>query len=258
MPEEFNNFDIASNYVTWLKSEITTRRIDDRVSQVTTPFLDRHNDYIQIYVQQLERNNEYRLSDDGYIISDLEMSGIQLDTSSRRKFLMQTIDGFGVKIGDYSDLFIEANQMDFAQKKHALIQCMLAVDDLYVTGRSAVQSMFREDVRGFLDHNDIRFSEDIDVLGRSGYYHKYEFLISKSKNRPERLIKAVNKLSSQTTQNILFAWNETIEKRNESVLYAIVNDENSVPQESVAAFEKYGAKIIPFSLRDNFIEELSS
>ena len=63
---------LVSTYVDWLKAKIEVQDING-VCEITTPFLDRHNDRLQIYVERGEHG--LRLTDDGYIITDLEMSG---------------------------------------------------------------------------------------------------------------------------------------------------------------------------------------
>lgn len=51
-------------YTEWLRSKTALRQVDDWV-EITTPYLDRHNDYLQIYAQK--QNGSYILTDDGYI-----------------------------------------------------------------------------------------------------------------------------------------------------------------------------------------------
>ena len=43
------------NYLNWLKSNMTQTRIDNNMIEITTPFLDRHNDYTQIYLKAVIR-----------------------------------------------------------------------------------------------------------------------------------------------------------------------------------------------------------
>jgi len=43
---------------------------------------------------------------------------------------------------------------DFAQKKHSLLQAMLAVNDMFVMGEEHVLSLFREDVAVFVELAD--------------------------------------------------------------------------------------------------------
>ena len=51
-------------------------------SKSTTPYLDRHNDQLQIYATKT--NGHFALTDDGYIIQDLQSSGCDLKTERRR------------------------------------------------------------------------------------------------------------------------------------------------------------------------------
>ena len=98
------------------------RQIDKWV-EITTPYLDRHSDYLQIYTKQ--ENGRYLLSDDGYIIQDLIQSGCKLDSKKRKDLLQITLNGFGVQLKD-NVLTVYATPSNFALQKHNLIQAMLA------------------------------------------------------------------------------------------------------------------------------------
>ena len=63
---------LMDQYIEWLRGKTSLRQVDDWI-QITTPYLDRHNDYLQIYARR--NNGCYVLTDDGYILSDLERSG---------------------------------------------------------------------------------------------------------------------------------------------------------------------------------------
>jgi len=71
---------LIDEYTRWLRDGISVNQVGDAY-EVTTPFLDRHNDHIQIYVRQ--EANRTLLSDDGYVISDLRQSGCTLDSEHR-------------------------------------------------------------------------------------------------------------------------------------------------------------------------------
>jgi len=66
---------LVESYLGWLRDKIRVADIQG-VCEITTPFLDRHNDRLQIYVEC--RGDRVRLSDDGYIIGDLESCGCAL------------------------------------------------------------------------------------------------------------------------------------------------------------------------------------
>ena len=42
---------LLDQYMKWLKDKTALRQIEDWV-EITTPYLDRHNDYIQIYARR--------------------------------------------------------------------------------------------------------------------------------------------------------------------------------------------------------------
>lgn len=78
-------------------NHISKRQLDDWV-EITTPYLDRHNDYLQIYARR--QNGSYILTDDGYILSELELSGCKLESPKRLALLQMTLNEFGVKLID--------------------------------------------------------------------------------------------------------------------------------------------------------------
>jgi hypothetical protein len=69
---------LLDEYRAWLKDKTTLRGVGDSWVEITTPYLDRHNDALQIYARQT--NGGYLLSDDSYTIHDLEASGCSLNT----------------------------------------------------------------------------------------------------------------------------------------------------------------------------------
>ena len=79
------------------------REVNDQYVEITTPYLDRHNDYTQIYVRR--ENGGFLLTDGGETIQDLRASGCDLETSKRRDLLTSALNGFGIRLerpGQYS------------------------------------------------------------------------------------------------------------------------------------------------------------
>lgn len=247
---------LVDDYLAWLKSRISIADVNG-VCEITTPFLDRHNDKIQIYVEH--EGNDFRLTDDSYIISDLVSSGCPLDTSHRKKLLESIIRGFGVSVeGD--ELFIHATEKDFPRKKHLLIQAMLAVNDMFMTSKKQVANLFFEDVKAFFDKNDIRYSPDVEFTGKSGFKHRFDYLIPKSQTEPERLFRAINHPSRNEMTSLLFAWTDTKESRPlKATAYAILNDEEKdLGKELSSSLQKYGISTIPWSRRDEYLSVLKA
>jgi hypothetical protein len=247
---------LLDNYVSWLKEKTTLRQINDWV-EITTPFLDRHNDQLQIYAKG--ENSGYILSDDGYIIEDLEQTGCKLDTQKRQSLLKMTLNGFGVKLID-KRLEIHASPENFALRKHNLVQAMLAVNDLFYMAEPFVSTMFFEDVVSWLDLNQIRYTPQVKFTGKTGYDHLFDFVIPKSTLKPERIIKAINHPSKETAEALVFACLDTREIRpSESLAYALLNDtDHPVPNDVISALKNYEVNPIPWSTRDSVRLDLAS
>ena len=104
---------LVQQYVDWVKLNLTVDQQDD-MCIITSPFVDRHHDYLQIYAER--SGEEIVLTDDGYTLRDLKISGLEINTDSRREALSQAIRPFGVDVsGD--ELRLIANDGDFPSKK---------------------------------------------------------------------------------------------------------------------------------------------
>lgn len=243
-------------YWTWLRDRTSLRQIDDWI-EITTPYLDRHNDYLQIYAKRLDEG--FVLTDDGYVLEDLEQSGCKVESPKRRELLNTTIRGFGVGLKDKA-LTIETSFDDFSLHKHSLIQAMLAVNDLFYLTSHSIVSLFREDVVAWLDLSEIRYTPDVKLTGKSGFDHRFDFVIPRSRTQPERVLNAINNPSRSTAQVLAFSWIDTREERTpESCAYAILNDSiRGVAENVLEAMRSYDVRPIPWSARDKALEVLAA
>ncbi len=243
-------------YINWLHSNIKLNKIDE-YAEITTPFLDRHNDRIQFYVRQ--DGDKFILTDDGYTISDLEISGLSINSERREEILRTIMNGLGVRVED-GELIIEASRHNFPQKQHLLIQAIISVNDMFMLSQSRVAGVFLEDVELFLQEHNIRFTPNLQLIGKSGFPHHIHFAIPLSHKKPERLIKAINNPTRDKAQNIIFTWNDIKETRKHPPsMFVFVNDiEKPVRPEVVNAFNKYGLTSIPWTERQAYVEELAA
>lgn len=248
---------IIEDYLRWLRRQLTVDVLDGAV-ELTTPFLDRHNDHMQVFV--VKQGNSLVLSDDGYTVSELEMAGVDLTTPKREKLFEEVLRGFGVKIGGDGELFIEATADRTGQQLHMLIQAMLAVDDMFMLAKPRVASFFLEDVQQFLDAHDVRYSSRVKITGKSGYDHAIDFLIPKSRKAPERIVQAINYPDKRNIESYLFVLSDTREARGiDSKTFAVLNDsEQSVSRNVIAALEAYNVVPARWSQRDDLIGELAA
>ena len=249
---------LLDRYWKWLRDETTFRQIGDWV-EITTPYLDRHNDCLQIYAKR--RVGGFVLTDDGYTVDDLEQSGCALNTPRRQDLLRTTLNGFGVQISETTKaLEVRASVENFALRKHNLVQAMLAVNDLFYLGSATVASLFYEDVVTWLEACDIRYTPNVRFTGKSGYDHQFDFVIPKSRIRPERVLRAITSPSRTTAQTMAFAWVDTREVRSpEARAYAILNDsDRPTPQSVLDAMRNYDVRPVAWSDREEAREELAA
>ena len=249
---------LLTDYQVWLRDKTTLREINGEWVEITTPYLDRHNDMLQIYVQQ--QDGGYLLTDDSYIIHDLESSGCVLNTGKRQDLLRMTLNGFGVKLNK-NELEVHASAESFPLRKHNLIQAMLAVNDLFYLAKPMVESLFLEDVISWLDANEIRYTPKAKFTGISGYDHLFDFVIPKSRHeQPERMVQAINRPTRDSAEAFIYAWSDTREVRaSDSKAYAILNDaEHSISSGVMDAFRNYAIRPIPWSQRAEIATELAA
>jgi hypothetical protein len=249
---------LLNEYRAWLKDKTTLREVNGSWVEITTPYLDRHNDALQIFARQ--ENGSYVLTDDRYTIHDLEMSGCNLNTEKRQDLLNMTLNGFGVKLNSGA-LEVHATPENFPLRKHNLIQAMLAVNDLFFLAKPIVENLFFEDVVAWLEANEIRYTPKVKFTGTSGYDHLFDFVIPKSgKKQPERIVQAITRPTRDTAESFILAWLDTRQVRPpDSRAYAVLNDvEQPVSGGVMDAFSNYQIKPVPWGHRAEVVAELAA
>ncbi|WP_420239139.1 DUF1829 domain-containing protein [Telmatobacter bradus] len=247
---------MMDGYVTWLRDKTSLREVGEWV-EITTPLLDRNNDLLQIYVKRDGSN--YILTDDGYTLDDLEQSGCKLDSQKRQDLLRVTLNGFGVRQHERA-LEVHATVDSFPLKKHSLLQAMLGVNDLFYLAKPHTSSLFYEDVVAWMEKSDIRFVENAKFTGKTGYDHLFDFVIPKSRTKPERIVRPINHPDKNSVRDFVFAWVDTRETRHpDSQAYAILNDaEQLIKTDVTEALASYSIKAVRWTERETIRMELAS
>ena len=247
---------LLDRYSAWLKDRTSLREVGDFI-EITTPYLDRHNDYLQIYAKRA--NGGFVLTDDGYVLDDLELSGCKIDSPKRQTMFRTTLNGFGVKPNGKA-LEVKATPDNFSLRKHNLVQAMLAVNDLFYLASPTIASLFHEDVTAWLDVSEIRYTPSVKFTGKSGYDHRFDFVIPKSKAKPERVLRVINRPSREAAQVMAFSCIDIKEVRSSKALaYAILNDsDQNISPNVLDAMRSYEVYPVPWSNRDEALEELAA
>lgn len=242
--------NMIKEYTDWLYSGFVATKVGEYY-EISTPYLDRYNDHMQIYVKQ-NSNGTYLLTDDGYILNNLKSAGVIISRSPKRKEILNRIArNFGVSINN-DCLEIQATRSTYPQKKHMLLQTMLSVDDMFVAEPNTVKNFFAEDVGLFLDSNEIYYSKDFSLVGKTGSLYVYDYHLQRTKNKPERFCKPLNHVSESSRNLTLFNWVDTMEKRQDKgQLILFLNDEKRISDSDLEAFASYDVSYILWSQRQD-------
>jgi hypothetical protein len=225
---------------------MTSTDLEDGTCLVEVPFLDQHNDHIQLYIEHVA--DGYRLSDDGYALAELSMSGVELNTEKRRRILGLTLARLGVA-AEGGELIVRATEGDLGAKKHALVQAILAVGDMAYMSTGHVREFFAEDVEIFVQRRELSYVLGPNFIGKSGLNHGFNFVLARGNGEPERLVRAINVLDRSHVSDFIFAWSDTKETRPQgSKAIAICNDsERPVSAELAAALRNYEIQTLGWS-----------
>jgi hypothetical protein len=252
---------LCDEYYKWLKnkSQIATTNYDD-VIQITTSFLDRHNDYIELYAIK-QKDGTIKLSDGGFTLSDLESSGFSF--SPKRKDLLKFMLCSENIQKENEELFIITDINSFNIAKNNLIQTILNVNDLFYLSSPHVESLFIEQFNEWLDNNNVSYSPNIKIAGFSGFDHNIKYIIPKSEKYPERILEVLSNPTKESVGNIAFKWNDIKKNRQgNSICITYLNDDNissvAYASQITNALKNYNIEPIMFSNADEKIELLTT
>ncbi|HHY74094.1 MAG TPA: DUF1829 domain-containing protein [Bacillus bacterium] len=228
--------------------------------EITTPFVDMHHDYIQLFLTK--ENNTFIISDDGHILNELEMLGIDVKkTQKRKEFLYICLKTFGVKIDHATnELFVSfENLIEYPEWQHRLIQCLLRISDMLLTSRNTVISIFTEEIENFFLDKGVLFNEGPSYTGLSGKTQHFDFSLPRSKTRNEKLIRAINVPSADSYVSPLFAWMDIKDVRKNSEFIVIANDtKKRLTKSFLEPFHNYSVDVFKWSEKEEWVENLKT
>lgn len=248
--------DFIREYTEWIKAN-SGQRFVNGYTEISTPFLDIHNDMIQFYVQK--NGDQFYFTDDGYTLSDIEMNGINLTTQRRKQLVSDLANLLNVKIENGAITARANNPVVVAQTIHTMIQAILKFGDMFYFASPQARNLFMDDVKMYFDSNEIRFTVSPMFSGRSGLPQRFDFVIPASKHGPERMITTINRPSRQSIQSAIFAWNDVKNSRkSDSVNYLILNGEKKKNEAFKDAAKEYGMNAFCWDERNEYIELLEA
>lgn len=194
---------------------------------ISTPFLGLFNDTLEVYAKK--ENGKILLSDDGVTIKNLDLVGSSITRSPKRKELLDKILlNYGIQFQD-NELITEATEQTFAQKKHNMVSAISEINDMYMLAKHTVASIFRDDVREYLNEQEIIYTPQFISKGSTGLEFTFDFQIAYRDK--EIVIKSFNSLNKVNLPNFLFTWDDikTVREKvtgKKVIGLAIINDED--------------------------------
>ena len=254
--------ELSKEYHKWLKKEIIFSTLDNDIIRIDTPFYDRHNDSIILYVIP-GSDDKLKITDGGYALDDLEADGISITRSkNRRKIFLSQLASYGVNYNENDNfLYIDSTIESFSNDKHRILQAMLFTNDMFLTDNKRTKTLFLEDVEKYFNTNDIRALENASFVGSTGLTHKYEFSIPGSQRRdiPDKLIKVLSSPRNEMYAKVLATdvkYTRNVVKPN-TIFYTFINNqEKDIASPILSLMSDEKIKVIPFTDRKSFVTEL--
>ena len=242
-------------YADWIKNEFSVVKYG-KYYELTTPFLDRFNDCLQVYIRQIS-DDKIIISDDSYILNNLIHAGFKLKPNSKRKYeIDRIIKVFSLELNGNA-IVGTTTISNFPFKLHQFIQAMLAIDDMFEHTAENPKDFFIEDVITFFNAKAISFEKDFPLLGKTGSKYKYDFYFQNNK-----YCKAFSRITKQKRDMVIFNWLDTQETRNQkhgkSELYVLLNNINIANMEDLVALKNYDIKAVCFSDKAELVRILKS
>lgn len=246
---------LIEEYYNWIKAKtLITSDSQTGWVAISTPFIGIFNDTLEIYARK--KGDKIVLSDNGEILNNLELVGVKLRKGKRKEIADRILMNYGITLKD-TELIVEATERDFPQKKHNFISAMIELNDFYMLSKSKIVSLFKEDVRTFLEEKEIIYTPDFISKGATGLEFTFDFQIAQ-KNQ-EIVLKSFNSLNKLNFTGFLFAWEdikplrERITKKEVKAI-AILNDvDKEIREEYLEALASKNADYIEWSKRYNAI-----
>lgn len=243
----------VDNYYNWLREKTYIQKGEGADwFLINTPFVGAFNDTIEIYAQK--NGSQLILSDNGETIANLELQGLHIQGSKKRRNILDTILlNYGIRRNN-EELTIESNLENFSQAKHNFLSAIIEINDLYVLSKHNVASIFKEDVRTYLESKDIIFTPDFISKGTTGLEFNFDFQIAKKQS--EIVIKSFNTINKSNLPTFLFAWDDIKPVREKTTkkevkAIAIINDvDKEIKTEFLDALKAKNADYMLWSERE--------
>lgn len=237
--------ELLNEYYAWLTKNYRVNKIDNDSDEIITPFLDSLNDNIYLYATRLGKG-KIKLSDDGYTLNNLGLSGLSIDTNARKQLLNEILFSYGAQLED-DELVIVGSELDFPRMKLNMISLITRIEDLMFTKHKNVVRLFKDDLITYFNDNDFGGLTNHSFKGKSGVDYTITYVIPRRKNTPQRLFDGVSSLSKTIMMQYAYQYNDLQNKADfENSEYYLIHDKETASSSVEAIAHDVGIQLIPF------------
>ena len=248
---------MVDDYWKWMRDRTVLMDADNDWVEINPPFMDRHNDGLQLYVKKI--GEKYRITDDSYALSDLTASGVNIKTSKRAEVIGEILRSYGISENE-GQLSVDTAKSEYPCKMNNIIQAILEIGGLHSTASDRVMNYFIEDVSIWLDSKGVRGNKYANITGSSGVSYRVDFLLPGDKIS-DTSFTAIQTLSTPDKQS--FATKVAlplldIGKVRRAKFIVIVNDKNlkgSTESDLKSIMDSSNIETVFWSRRDEWSAE---
>ncbi len=251
---------LQNHYWDWVRGQTFIRDLGG-VYEITTPYLDRFNDCIQIHAKMLGVG-KVLISDAGETLEDMVLSGHSYASGRLAPAFQEIMNGFGVSLDHQNEsLKVECSLEDFPVTAHNLIQAILAINDLgYVTTSERIpkQATFRKQVKKkFSSFEGWKVTDDPLFTGKSGVPRKFNFMVNDI-----IVIQCFASISKQSVDAFIFAWLDAGAQNNKqlrcSALIQPIEGQNTTNACNIMKYYEIAPVIASSDMQNDFAKIMAT
>src|SRR5699024_12779130 len=100
--------ELKSEYINWYKQNLKFESLNDNLIRIDSPFKDNTLGDIVLYAEKNPNDSNITLTDDGYTMYHLELTGVDITRSNTRQFIVKkNFESYGVTVEEHTkELYI--------------------------------------------------------------------------------------------------------------------------------------------------------
>jgi len=117
--------ELKTIYINWLSEQLYTFPISENSYFVTLPFLDKHNDNIELKIMTFNKENDSNQILIEYMLNDMPLK------KQINEDIMCMLNGYNIKIDiGLNRIYIYSDLDNFPRRLNSMIQCAIIISNL--------------------------------------------------------------------------------------------------------------------------------